>query len=102
MRGARRVTIAASLIFVALSGTPALAAHPRHAPTARHCCRVPAGTEVEVQLVEQVGTKAQTSGDAFAIRLAAPLIVHGEVVLASGTPGVGVVVESARPGVGGK
>jgi hypothetical protein len=96
---ALEATVAASLVSVTLSGGAAVAAHP---PSARHCCRVPAGTQVEVQLAEQVSTKAQRSGDAFALRLAAPLIVHGEVVLGSGSPGVGVVIESAKPGMGGK
>jgi hypothetical protein len=104
MRGPK-VTIAASLVLVTLSGAPAFAAHRLHPvrrPPVTHCCSVPAGTQVEVQLVDEVSTRTQKSGGAFDFRLAAPLIVRGEVVLASGTPGVGVIVESARPSMGGK
>jgi hypothetical protein len=96
-------TMAAALVVAAMWGTPALAAHRLHGPPrARHCCNVPAGTEVEVQLVDQVSTKAQKSGDLFTLRLVAPLIVRGQVVLDAGTTGAGIVVESARPGIGGK
>jgi hypothetical protein len=96
------IIVAASMISVTLSVEPALAAHPLHRPLTRRCCWVPAGTPVEVQLVDSVSTSAQRSGDEFVLRLAAPLIVRGEVVLGSGTLGVGVVVESAKPGIGGK
>jgi hypothetical protein len=64
--------------------------------------RAPAGTAVQVELVDPVSTKAQKAGDSFALRLAAPLIVNGKVLLAAGTPGVGVVIESSKPGMGGK
>jgi hypothetical protein len=63
---------------------------------------VPAETVVEVELVNPVSTKVQKSGDTFALRLAAPLIVNGEIVLRAGAPGVGDVVESEKPGMGGK
>jgi hypothetical protein len=86
-------------VSLALSTAPALAQHP---PRSASCCRVPAGAQVDVELVDPVSTKAQKSGDTFALRLAAPLIVNGEVVLRTGTPGVGEVIESARPGMGGK
>jgi hypothetical protein len=86
--------------FAALSALPAFAA-PQPASAAR-CCRVPPGTLVEVQLVDEVSTKVQKAGDTFALRLARPLIVNGRVVLRAGTPGVGQIVESAKPGMGGK
>ncbi len=81
--------------------SPAVAAAK---PAPRHlvCCRVPAGTPVEVALVDAVGTKTQRRGDSFALRLAAPLVVDGRVVLRAGALGVGEVVESTRPSIGGK
>jgi hypothetical protein len=88
-------------VSVALPAAPAVA-QPARAPISRSCCHVPAGTVVEVELVDQVSTKVQRSGDTFALRLAAPLIVNGRVVLRAGAPGVGEVVESAKPGMGGK
>ncbi len=66
------------------------------------CCQVPAGTPVEVELVDQISTKSQKRGDTFAIRLAAPLVIDGRVVLREGTPGVGEVIDSTGPGIGGK
>jgi len=86
---------------VALAAAPAHARAP-HARVSRSCCLAPAGTVVEVELANQVTTKVQKPGDSIALRLAAPLIVNGRVVLRAGTPGVGQVVESARPGIGGK
>lgn len=81
-------------VFVALGAAPASANEA--------CCRVPAGTVVVVEIVDQLSTRRQKSGDRFALRLAAPLIIDGKVVLRAGTRGAGEVVESAKPGMGGK
>ena len=66
------------------------------------CCRVPAGTLVQVELADPVGTRTHKAGDSFALRVAAPAVVGGRVVLRAGTPGVGQVVEASGPGFGGK
>jgi hypothetical protein len=87
-------------LSVALSLAPAFTGPA--AAASRSCCRAPAGTLVEVELVNPVSTKVQKSGDSFALRLAAPLVVDGRIVLRAGTPGVGEVIESAKPGLGGK
>jgi hypothetical protein len=92
-------SVAGLLLSAAISVGPALG---RPAPAGASCCRVPAGTTVEVELVEPVSTKAQHTGDSFALRLAAPLIVDGRIVLRAGAPGVGEVIDSAKPGLGGK
>jgi hypothetical protein len=57
---------------------------------------------VEVELAEPVSTKTKHAGDSFALRLATPLVVDGQILLRKGTPGVGQVVDSSRPGFGGK
>jgi hypothetical protein len=57
---------------------------------------------VQVELVDQVSSAVQKPGDSFALRLAAPLVVDGRVVLRAGTPGVGKVIDSAGPRIGGK
>ena len=64
--------------------------------------RAPANTVVMVELAAPVSTKAQKPGDTFAIRLAEPLVVNGRILLPAGTPGVGEVIEAAKPGLGGK
>jgi hypothetical protein len=66
------------------------------------CCALPAATEVAVELAEAVGTRERKAGDTFALRLAAPVIVDGQLAIPAGTPGVGHVVQSSGPGLGGK
>jgi hypothetical protein len=57
---------------------------------------------VEVELAQPVSTKTQKAGDSFSLRLAAPLIVNGQMLLRKGTPGIGEVITASRPGFGGK
>lgn len=93
--------IAGMCVLIALTAAPAYARPAR--PVASHgCCRVPAGTVVQVELTDPLSTKVQKTGDIFALRLAEPLVVDGRIVLRAGTPGVGEVIQSARPGLGGK
>jgi len=75
---------------------------PRPPPPPIGCCNVPDGAMIEVELAEPLSTKTQKTGDTFGLRLAAPLIVDGIVVLRAGTPGVGEIVDLTRPGMGGK
>jgi hypothetical protein len=67
-----------------------------------YCCVLPEGTAVAVQLADSVGTRDAKAGDRFPLRLAAPVIVDGQVVLPAGTPGSGHVVQASGPGLGGK
>ena len=69
---------------------------------ARPCCLAPAGSPVAVRLTDKITASKVEAGDEFAIALAAPLIVDGQVVLPTGTPGVGRVVQASGPGLGGK
>jgi hypothetical protein len=92
-------TVAGLWISAALSVAPAAAGPASVRPA---CCRVPAGTVVEVETVGQVSTQRQKPGDTFALRLAAPLVVDGKIVLRRGARGEGEVVDSAKPGLGGK
>jgi hypothetical protein len=94
-------------VVTALVAEPALArtahsTHRTHATQSRACCRAPAGTPVQIELAEPVSTQHQKTGDTFALRLAAPLIVNDRILLREGTPGVGDVVEASKPGLGGK
>src|SRR6478736_9008088 len=94
--------IAAFLIALAAPGEAALAQQPTRTAAARRCCRVAAGTVVMVELAEPVSTKTHKSGDTFAIRLAEPVVVQGQIVLQAGTKGLGEVTDAAKPGMGGK
>jgi hypothetical protein len=66
------------------------------------CCMAAAGSLVAVRLTDTLVASKVKPGDAFALTLAAPMIVGGQVVLPTGTPGVGRVVQSSGPGLGGK
>jgi hypothetical protein len=65
--------------------------------------RVPAGTPVEVELVESLSSKTSKLGDHFAIRVAQPIAIEGAPVLAAGATGQGEVIDVAQAGlVGGR
>lgn len=99
-------SLVGTLVSAALIASPAMAAKARHHAPARAaasaCCMVLAGTPIQIELVDNVSTKVQRSGDTIALKLAAPLIVDGRIVLREGTPGVGQVVEAVKPGIGGR
>jgi hypothetical protein len=97
-----RIGMLIATFGLALAASPALAQQPIRTVAAASCCRVPAGTVVMVELAEPVSTKTAKPGDTFAIRLAEPVVVRGQIVLRAGTKGVGQVTDSAKPGLGGK
>ena len=72
------------------------------AAAASGCCTIPARTPLEIEIVERVSSKANRPGDRFAIRLAEPLLIDGQVLIPAGTAGVGEVVHAAKGGAGGK
>jgi hypothetical protein len=55
-----------------------------------------------LELTQAVSSRTAKTGDTISLRLAAPLIVGGRVLLPAGTPATGEVVEAAKPGMGGK
>jgi hypothetical protein len=71
-------------------------------PPAKTCCTAPAGTVVAVELAQEVSTKAQKAGDSVDFRLTQPLVAQGQILAPAGAKVTGVVVESAKPGYGGK
>lgn len=71
-------------------------------PASDDCCRIAAGTPVELEIVDAVSSADRKRGDRFAIRLHAELR-HGEaVVIPAGTTGVGEIVHGERSRGGGK
>jgi hypothetical protein len=72
------------------------------APAPAQCCTVPARTPVVIEITDTVNSKANHSRDAFAFRLAEPLMMAGRVLVPAGTPGVGEVVHAARARAMGK
>lgn len=68
-------------------------------PTTAH---LPLKTAVDIEIVDQIGSKISHIGDTFALRLAEPIVVDGKVVLPAGIPGRGEVIHTAKAGWGGK
>ena len=104
-RFARALLAAAAVLGASMASAqhgeepaPAAAQMPVPAP----CCTVPARTPVAIEITDTVDSKANHSRDAFAFRLAEPLVVEGRVVAPAGTPGVGEVVHAARARAMGK
>ena len=64
--------------------------------------RLPAGTVVEVELVDQLSSSTNRLADKFAIRLAQAISSDGVEVVAAGATGQGEVIDAARAGMGGK
>jgi hypothetical protein len=62
---------------------------------------IASGTPIRIEVAETVSTKTHRKGDVFAIRLAAPILYDGKVIVPAGVPGQGQIVDSARAGIGG-
>jgi hypothetical protein len=82
------------------SAAAAASAAPVQPTAAEH--KVTAGTLVEIEIAEPVSSKTHKAGDTFAIRLAEPVTFDGRVIVPAGTPGRGQVIDSGKPGIGGK
>jgi hypothetical protein len=89
-------TTIAGLSIAGFLWAPAWAA-PKPAPI-----RVPVGAPIRIELTDTVSTKVQKAGDTFPIRVSEPLVIKGRIVIAAGAPGVGVVIDASKPGLGGK
>ncbi len=61
-----------------------------------------AGSFVPIELAEQVSSKTHKRGDMFAITLAAPIVLDGQIVVPIGTKGVGEVIDAGSGGMGGR
>ena len=93
---------ATTLLAAGLGAIAMFATAPVQAQSPAPCCTIPAGTEVAVEVVRSINTHDIKTDMAFDLRLAAPVIVDGQVMLPAGTTGVGRVVQASRPGLGGK
>jgi hypothetical protein len=76
------------------------ASDPAAAPSG--CCTIPARTLLEIEIVDRVSSKLNRPGDRFAIRLAEPVLVDGNLLIPAGIRGEGEVVHAAKGGAGGK
>ena len=64
--------------------------------------RLPAGTVVEVELVDKLSSSTNLLADKFAIRLAQPISRDGVELVPAGAVGQGEVIDAAKAGMGGK
>jgi len=64
--------------------------------------RLAAGAQIEVELVDTLGSSTNKLGDRFKIRLVEPVSSQGQTVIAPGAMGEGEVIDVARAGMGGK
>jgi hypothetical protein len=69
-------------------------------PAAGGCCRIAAGTPVELEILSPIQSSRHKRGDRFDLRLSAPLMLDGATCVPAGTMGAGEVVH-AMPGRGG-
>lgn len=66
------------------------------------CCRIAAGTQVELEITDTINSSQQKRGDRFALRLHVALSLDGATVVPAGVAGVGQVVHAAAARGGGK
>lgn len=64
--------------------------------------RFVANTPIELEILDGVSSRTATRGMEFRMRVTAPVIVDGAVVVPVGTLAVGQVVHAQRKGMGGK
>lgn len=77
------------------------ASHEPASPATDSAFRIPAGTPVELQLLDDVGSRGKR-GDRFRIRLSEPLLQGDAVVVPAGAEGIGEITYAAKAGMAGK
>jgi hypothetical protein len=86
----------------ASAGPPASA--PASSPAAQPAAgavHIPAGTELQIELVDTISSTTSHSGDKFGLRLAEPIIVNEQTLYAAGAAGQGEVIDAGRGGMSG-
>lgn len=77
-------------------------AAPMSEPETPSCRCVPAGTPIVVEIFDTLVSDERHPGEAFALRLAEPVVVDGVAILPAGTPGGGEIVHAAKARGGGR
>lgn len=70
-------------------------------PAGDACCTLAAGTQVELEITEAILSWQRKRGDRFGLRVIAPVIVDGNVVVPVDTLAIGEVVHAAAARGGG-
>lgn len=100
------VCLAWALAGMAVAQTPgpaseATATAPALTAVDSACCRVAAGTVIDLEIAEPITSWQHKRGDKFQLRLAQPLVVDGRLLAPAGTTGVGEIVHAAAARGGG-
>lgn len=66
------------------------------------CCRIADGTAVTLEILEPLNSALVKRGDKFRLRLADPVSIDGNDVLAPGIEGVGEIIHAEKSRSGGK
>jgi hypothetical protein len=83
--------------------TPSSATAAVEAPVADAAfIRIPAGTEVQVELTEALSSRTSQREQLFALRLAEPIVIDGREVVPAGAPGGGDVIDAHASAFGGR
>lgn len=65
------------------------------------CCRIPANTVVDLEILDLLNSSRQQRGDKFRFRVVTPVLIDGIVRVAVGAPGIGEIVHAAAARGGG-
>jgi hypothetical protein len=85
------------------TATDAPTSPPSAAPAAAAtCCRIPAGTVIELEIAEPLSSAVKKRGDKFALKLHAPIEHDGTVVVPIGADATGEIVHAEASHGGGK
>lgn len=94
-KGPGRFAAPAALLLVASTAAPAPVAAAAAQGPASACCTIPGETLVEIELMQDLRSGRNRTGELFPIRLAAPIVIDGRELAPAGAAGVGEVIHSA-------
>nr|WP_299906432.1 hypothetical protein [Sphingomonas bacterium] len=81
---------------------PAATSVPAVVPPAEGYVRLPANTPVQLEIASVLSSKTSKIDEMFPIRLSAPIIIDGKVIVPAGATGEGQVVHAAKARALGK
>ncbi|MGH6616597.1 hypothetical protein [Sphingomonas sp.] len=92
------LTVLAMLVLQQdVSAKPVTQPSPAAAVAPDTCGSILAGTALQIEVVDAIGSKTAKIGDFFKIRLAEPLILDGKTILTAGIQGVGEIIHASHP-----
>lgn len=80
----------------------AVAAATVVAPASGQEAAAPAGSKIELMIINEVTTKTARAGDRFLMKLAQPLVVGDKVLIPRGVPAWGEVTDAKANGMAGR